>query len=34
MRRALAILRTSLGNEHPNTLSAQENLAHLLAEMK
>ena len=34
MRRALAIFRTSLGNEHPSTLTVQRNLDLLLDEMK
>ena len=34
MRRALAIFRTSLGDEHPSTLTVQRNLDLLLDEMK
>ena len=31
MRRALAILETSLGPDHPNTVAARNNLAALEA---
>ena len=34
MRRAVAIFRMSLGDEHPNTLTGERNLDALLAEMK
>ena len=34
MRRAVAIWRTSLGDEHPNTLTGQRNLDALLDELK
>ena len=33
MRRALAIFRASLGDEHPNTLTVSENYDLLLTKM-